>query len=377
MTGVDEATAWVALRAAPGVGDVTGRKLVDHFGGPRAIQAASADQLAAVGCARGLADVLGERHALAAARLEVERIAAVGARLVALDDPEYPVALRELRDAPLYLIAKGARLLEGPAVAIVGARRATPYGLEIARHLAEDLAQAGVTVVSGLARGIDGAAHEGALAVRGCTLAVLGSGIDVIYPREHLSLAERVIGTGTLLSERPVGAAPLAAHFPARNRILAGMTQGTVVIEAAERSGSLITARLANENGREVFAVPGRIDSPLSFGAHLLIREGATLVRSVEDVLEQITPALRARAARPGTTIAGGDAGASDSADGRVLELLVAGSVSIDELIRGSARPAHEILACVLDLELRGVVRQLPGRQFQLTGRFAGVGGLQ
>jgi DNA processing protein len=226
-------------------------------------------------------------------------------------------------------------------------------------------------VVSGLARGIDGAAHEGALTARGCTVAVLGSGIDVIYPREHRGLAERVVDAGTLLSERPVGAAPLASHFPARNRILAGMTQGTVVIEAAERSGSLITARLANESGREVFAVPGRIDSPLSFGAHLMIREGATLVRDLDDVLEQITPALRARAGE-----SGGMAEVEDSGAARLLALLAGGAVAVDDLIRSSGRPAPEILAAMLDFELRGVVRQLPGRQFQLTGRFAGVGGL-
>jgi DNA processing protein len=377
MAGTDEAAAWVALRTAPGVGDVTGRRLVNHFGGPLAVSAASPEQLRAVGCTPALADMLSQRHTLAAARIEVERMVAIGARLVALDDPEYPPLLRELRDAPLYLIAKGACSLAGPAVAIVGARRATSYGIGIAHRLAEGLAYAGVTVVSGLARGIDGAAHEGALAARGCTIAVLGSGIDVIYPREHLGLAERVAGTGVLLSERPLGTAPLAANFPARNRILAGMTQGTVVIEAAERSGSLITARLANESGREVFAVPGSIDSPLSFGAHLLIREGATLVRDVEDVLEQIAPALHARGLETGARVAGRATPEAGATHERILELLLGGAVSVDELIRSSGRLVPEILASVLDLELRGVVRQLPGRQLQLTSRFAGVGRLQ
>jgi DNA processing protein len=376
MAGADAAAAWVALRAAPGVGDVVGRRLLDRLGGPLAVLTASGEELAAIGCAPDLATALREPHALDAARLEVERIAAVGARVVALDAPEYPPLLRELRDAPLYLVARGARLLSGPAIAIVGSRRATAYGRETARALAEGLAHAGVTVVSGLARGIDGAAHEGALAARGCTIAVLGSGIDVIYPREHRELAERLVEAGTLLSERPVGTAPLAAHFPARNRILAGMTQGTVVIEAAERSGSLITARLANDGGREVFAVPGRIDSPLSFGVHLLIRQGATLVRGIEDVLEQIAPALRARA---GGTVGNADRMREDAeaVGAPVLRLLADGTVSVDELIRETGRPAPEILALMLDLELRGMVRQLPGRQFQLTGRFAGLGGLQ
>jgi DNA processing protein len=207
---------------------------------------------------------------------------------------------------------------------------------------------------------------------------VLGSGIDVVYPREHTELAERVATEGTRLSERPMGTAPLPGHFPARNRILAGMTRGTVVIEAAFRSGSLITARLANECGREVFAVPGRIDSPLSHGAHLLIRQGATLVREVEDVLEQITPALRARAGESGSRAAASTAGpGSDHTAGRILDALAGGPASVDDLIRQCALPAPEILATMLDLELRGVVEQVVGRQFQLTDRFAGVGGLQ
>jgi DNA processing protein len=230
-----------------------------------------------------------------------------------------------------------------------------------------------VTVVSGLARGIDGAAHEGALAGRGRTVAVLGSGIDVVYPAEHRGLAERVVASGTLVSERPVGAPPHPGHFPARNRILAGMTQGTVVIEAAERSGSLISARLANENGREVFAVPGRIDSPLSFGTHLLIRQGATLTTTVDDILAEIAPALRARA---GGSPARGD-GVSQMPNDRLLEALASGSLGVDELIRATGLSAAEILAQMLDLELRGAVRRMPGRHFELTGRFAGGGRLQ
>ena len=352
MAGVGDAAAWIAFRSA--YGDVRGRTLL-ATGGPSAAAIESAE--------------------LAAARDELARVAAVGARVVALDDPEYPPLLRQLRDAPLCLTARGEPLVEAPAVAIVGARRATAYGLDVARGLAEGLADAGVTVVSGLARGIDGAAHEGALAARGRTVAVLGCGIDVVYPPEHRKLAERVAASGTLLTERPVGTPPLPTHFPARTRILAGMTQGTVVIEAAERSGSLITARLANEGGREVFAVPGRIDSPLSFGAHLLIREGATLVASVDGILAEIAPALRAR----GTGPSSGPQAESDGSPAAVtlLRALAAGAVGVDGLIRATELSASEILALLLDLELRGAVRQLPGRQFELTGRFAGGGALQ
>jgi DNA processing protein len=369
MVGVEDAAAWVALRSAPGMSDAKGRALLARFGDPRAVLAASDAARAAAGCDASLGAALRDRRARAAARDEVARVADAGARIVALDDHEYPARLRELADAPLYLVARGTPLVDAPAVAIVGSRRPTPYGLDVARVLAAGLAQAGVAVVSGLARGIDGAAHAGALDGGGTTVAVLGSGIDVIYPAEHRELAARIVETGTLLSERPVGAPPLRAHFPARNRILAGMTNGTVVIEAAERSGSLITARLANEAGREVFAVPNRIDSPLSYGAHLLIREGATLVRGVDDVLDEIAPALRARAASPVTT-------AAPAGDGLVA-LLADGPLPMDELIRRAGRPASEIIAEMLDLELRGVLEQAPGRQVQLKTRFAGVGGFQ
>lgn len=375
----DEAVGWVALRSVSGVGDVLGRKLVERFGDPCAVLAAPPEELRAAGCP---APVVGEllcAATRAASAREIERVHAAGARIVGLADEEYPALLRELYDAPLFLIAKGRPLGTAPAVAIVGARRATAYGLDVARRLAEGLADAGVVVVSGLARGIDGAAHEGALQGRGATVGVLGCGIDVVYPPEHGELADRIVATGTLLSERPVGAAPLPGHFPARNRILAGMSRGTVVIEAAERSGSLITARLANESGREVFAVPGRIDSPLSAGAHLLIRQGATLARHVDDVLAEIVPALRARAVpAPGSedSASTAAAGAGPTA-ALVLRTLAAGPASVDEIIQSSGLPAAEIIASMLDLELRGAVRDVGGRQFQLTGRFAGVPGLQ
>jgi DNA processing protein len=379
MAGVEDAAWWVALRATPGIGDVVGRRLCERFGGPCEVLAVTPEDLVAAGCPAAAAGELGRAATLRAAEREVARIRDAGARVVGLAAAEYPALLRELYDAPLYLIAKGRPLTAEPAVAIVGARRATPYGLAIARQLAEGLAHAGVAVVSGLARGIDGAAHEGALAARGSTFAVLGSGIDVIYPREHAELAERIVAGGTLLSERPVGTAPLAGHFPARNRILAGMSRGTVVIEAAERSGSLITARLANESGREVFAVPGRVDSPLSHGAHLLIREGATLVRAVDDVLDEIVPALRARALLEASSAGAPSGTVADvgRVTALVLEALAAGPASVDEIIEASGLSASEILASVLDLELRGVLREVAGRQFQLTGRFAGVSGLQ
>jgi DNA processing protein len=224
MVGGDDAAWWVALRAAPGIGDVLGRRLCERFGGPGAVLTAAPADLAEAGCPPAVAERLGRSAIRAAGEREVERIRAAGARVIGLDDPEYPPLLRELHDAPLHLIARGLPLSSAPAVAIVGARRATPYGLAVARELAEGLTHAGVVVVSGLARGIDGAAHEGALAARGCTLAVLGSGVDVVYPPSTPS-SPSVCCEWDDAQRAADGHGPAPAHFPARNRILAGMTR--------------------------------------------------------------------------------------------------------------------------------------------------------
>lgn len=362
MRGEDEAAAWLALRGARGVGDVATGRVVARLGDVFAVLAASEKALVEAGLTGAAARAV--RAARPADALdEVRRLVAVGARVVPCIDDEYPPLLRHVPDAPVYLIARGERLLDAPTVAVVGARHATPYGTDVAARFAEELAHAGVTVVSGLARGIDGAAHSGALRGGGQTVAVLGSGIDVIYPPEHADLADEIVRAGTLLSERPLGTPPLAEHFPARNRIIAGMAHGTLVVEAAERSGSQITARLALEQGREVFAVPGRIDSPLSVGSHRLIQEGAKLVGKVEDILGEIVPALRARGLtmtpRP-TAMVG---------DETLVPLLAAGPLAADELIRRSGLPAGQVLTRILDLELRGVLVQLPGKQFQLASR--------
>jgi DNA processing protein len=363
MRGQDEAAAWIALRGARGVGDVAAGRVIPHFGDVFAVLSAPEAALVAAGLTPAVARAIRAARPEDAAD-EVTRLTAHGARVIPCTDDEYPALLRQVVDAPLYLIARGERLLDAPALAVVGARHATPYGKDIAARFGEELAQAGVTVVSGLARGIDGAAHAGALRGGGHTVAVLGSGIDVVYPPEHAELAAEIVRAGTLLSERPLGSPPLAEHFPARNRIIAGMTHGTLVVEAADRSGSQITARLAVEQGREVFAVPGRIDSPLSVGTHRLIQEGAKLVGSVEDILAELLPALRARGA---TTTTPRTAAPPD--DDTLTPLLAAGPLPADELIRRSGLPPGQVLTRILDLELRGVLVQLPGKQFQLARR--------
>jgi DNA processing protein len=367
MVGEDEAAAWLALRAAPGIGDVAGRRLVGAFGTPAAALAARAADLTRVGLSPAFAAGLAQA-ACEAARTEVRRTVAAGARLIPYTDVEYPSLLRQLPDAPLVLVARGEPLVDGPTLAIVGARHATRYGRDVATVLAEGLAHAGVTVVSGLARGIDGTAHEAALRAGGPTVAVLGCGIDVIYPAEHAALAARIMETGTLLSERNLGDPPLPEYFPARNRIIAGMAHGTLVVEAAERSGSLITARCARDYNREVFAVPGRIESPLSVGTHGLIQQGAKLVTSLDDIVSEIAPALRARAASGPCRDAAAPRGSESGETGEpLLPLLAAGPLGVDELIRETRLPAATVLARVLDLELRGVIVQLPGKQFQIA----------
>ncbi len=363
---MDEAVDWIALRATPGVGDVLGRRLIAHFGRPADVLVASAQALVAAGFRPHQAERLVRRLAVARgaeAAEDARRIEAHGARLISCLDAEYPAPLQHLADAPLTLVASGTMLGSGPALAIVGSRRATPYGRDVARQLGEDLAHAGFAIVSGLARGIDAAAHRGALRAGGVTIAVLGSGLDRIYPPEHSDLAAEITATGTLLTERPMRALPLAPHFPARNRIIAGMTVGTIVVEAAGRSGALITARMALEAGREVFAVPGRIDSPVSAGPHALLQDGAKLVRHVGDVLDELGPALR-RESEPATDPASGSAH-----DDPLLACLAGGPVGIDRLVRESGLPAADVLARVLDLELRGLVTQRPGQQVELFSR--------
>jgi DNA processing protein len=286
-----------------------------------------------------------------------------GARLVLAGEPAYPAQLAGVTAPPPYLFVRGALEPEDAlAVAIVGSRRATAYGVGVAERLASELAARGVTIVSGLARGIDGAAHRGALQAGGRTLAVLGSGADVVYPPEHRRLAARVMERGALLSQFPMGTPALAHHFPARNRTIAGLALGTVVVEAAERSGALITAGHAGELGRDVFGVPGPVTADTSRGVHRLLQDGATLVQTWEDVVAELPEAWRrclrapARAAAP--------AGAPDADEARLLALVGAEPVHIDRLIEGSGMPSGRAAALLVDLELKGWVRRAPGQRY-------------
>jgi DNA processing protein len=312
---------------------------------------------------RELSERLGSEERASALRRSVEDTAAErwagslergGLRVLTAFDEEYPAALLEISDPPFVLYAAGKLdRLRLPAVGIVGSRAATRYGRDVAARLARDLAAAGVTIVSGFARGVDHAAHEAALDGPGGTIAVLGCGLDVDYPREHAALKEAMKARGLLLSEYPPGTEPLAGHFPIRNRIIAGLCSGVVVVEASRRSGSLITARLANECGRDVFAVPGSVFSQTSIGTHELLRDGAILCRGAEDVLSELFPSIGAAA--PGMPGSPADASLSKEAR-RIWEKLRKGEdASAEDLAQATELPAATVLAALFELEEAGL----------------------
>lgn len=303
------------------------------------------------------------RAALAAAR-------AVGIAAVPWSDRRYPRLLAAIPDPPPVLWLRGdADALAGPAVAVVGSRAGTVYACEVGRNLGADLASRGVTVVSGLARGVDSAAHQGVLAAGGRTVAVLGSGVDVVYPPEHGSLADKIAGRGLLVSELPPGTKPRRAYFPARNRLISGLSRAVVVVEASERSGSLITARLALEQGRDVMAVPGNVLSGRNRGAHALLRDGARVVESADDVVEELgigAPAPGEEAG--GAAVAGGPPPPPEGCDS-ILRHMDAGEVyGVDDLVARTGLASAALLAGLTDLELRGHVTRAGAGRFVRAG---------
>jgi DNA processing protein len=351
------ADAWLALALVEGLPARRARELATSLGGPAAVLDADPTTLGLAGDVAARLPGAGDR-----ARGERETLDRLGARVVAWTDSGYPELLRTISDPPLVLFVRG-RLEAGGglAVAVVGARRAGDYGQRVARELAEGLAQAGITVVSGLATGIDAAAHRGALGAGGHTVAVMATGIDRIYPSWHARLARDIAADGALVTEFACGTAPLHFHFPQRNRIIAGLAVGTVVVEAAEGSGSLITAAYALEQGREVFAVPGPVGTPHHRGCHRLIQQGATLVTSIDDVLDTLAPTLRARVTAARKAVAT----ASLSPDERrVLDALGPEVTHIDVVVARSGLVAAQVLETLLALELRGLVEQRPGMRF-------------
>ena len=365
-----ELAGWLRLALTPGVGNATARALLGTFGVPESIFGQSREALAAVLTPTQVGQLLTPPDTLAALLATTQDWLATDPhcrRILALDDPLYPAALLDIPDPPLmvYAIASPTFWDSGQwpaqALAVVGSRNPTPQGASNARLFARDLAQRGVCVVSGLALGVDGAAHEGALdgcRRASCTIAVVGTGLDRVYPARHRDLAHRITQHGVLLSEYPLGTPPLAQNFPRRNRILCGLAQGTLVVEAALQSGSLITARLSAEQGKDVFAIPGSIHSPLSKGCHALIRQGAKLVESAQDIVEEFPDWPSATPAQLPKTAPGNGAC-------QVLQALGFDPVGFDVLQARTGWTTAELQVRLMELELGAQVARLPGGLFQ------------
>lgn len=360
--------AYLVLNMIEHVGPVRLRQLLDFFGGdPTAILRASFDQLAAVrGIGPDTAAAIAHWECNVNLTAELRRIDEFGCRVVAQTDAEYPPLLREIYDPPIVLYVKGTLKPDDKnAVALVGSRQTTTYGNEVARRLGYQLAYAGVTVVSGGARGVDTAAHQGALAAKGRTLAVLGTGINLVFPAENRELYERIADHGAIMTQFPFNRPADKQSFPIRNRIVAGMTLGTVVVEANLTSGALITANFANEYGRQVFAVPGRIDSPRSKGCHDLIKKGAKLCEGLEDILsefEYLFPPSNRTATADESGIQ--PALALSEPEQKILATLSALEQTTDDIIRATGLPASATNVALFSLEMKRLIRQLPGKLF-------------
>ncbi|HET9409453.1 MAG TPA: DNA-processing protein DprA [Candidatus Sulfotelmatobacter sp.] len=367
---------WLGLALTPGLGPTRTRKLVEHFGGPEAVFHASLTELEATGIQAVTAQSIATGKSVELAQEEMARAGTAGVALVSLDDPAYPVRLKEIYDPPLLIYVRGnVDVLAQPGIAMVGTRHPTPYGSGMAERLACDLAAQGLVIISGMARGVDTASHRGAIAAKGKTIGVFGTGVDVIYPKENSRLAEQILALGgAIISEFPLGTFAAPQNFPIRNRIISGMSVGVLVVEAAEYSGTRITARCALEQNREVFAVPGNVMNKNSWGPNTLIKQGAKLVATWEDVWEDLPADVRLKLTPPPSVES--DEGASASLfpdeglpphEKRILRLLKADEAThIDEIVEKleSELSSSEIFAALFELELAGKVRQMPGKNF-------------
>jgi len=368
----DPTLFWLAMTRVEGLGVRTAHKLIERFGSPQGVYMASLTELEGAGLAAPVAQALFAQAGLKEAEKEMKAAVASGCRLLTFTEEGYPALLRQIADPPLVLYIRGdAHALTEHSVAMVGTRRPTAYGTSVTLRLAADLAQRGLVITSGMARGIDSASHRGALEAKGKTVAVLGSGLDVIYPRENQKLADRIAESGAVISEFPLGTSPAPENFPIRNRIISGLALGVVVVEAAEYSGSLITARLALEQDREVFAVPGNITAAQSFGPNHLIKQGAKLVDHWMDVVEELPADVR-RQLLPPSEASEGERGAAPLFEASlnpdqkaVFEALRADeSLFVDAIFSNVQLSQPRVLQALLELEMSGLVRQLPGKNF-------------
>ncbi|MDX2154468.1 MAG: DNA-processing protein DprA [Bryobacteraceae bacterium] len=379
----EEELHWLALLLVPGLGNRGAHQLLERFRSPLAIFRASRSELEASGLAGATAQSIASGCTFDDAVRQQEKLAAFAAALVPVHDPRYPEPLRDIYDPPLALFARGRlELLNRVTVAMVGTRRPTPYGLSVAERFSAELAAAGVTIISGMARGIDTASHKGALSVSGDTVAVLGCGVDLVYPAENRKLAADIAAKGLLLSEFPMMTPAYPQNFPVRNRIVSGMSAGVVIVEGAQYSGSSITARLAADQGREVFAVPGNITSNASWGPNLLIKDGAHLVQSPQDILDGLPLRERAELARQRNLFSSTEhpTVSGKSMVANVLESLGPNqplgrsllgllrpdqATNLDDLLANvHNESSSEVIATLFELELLGLVRQMPGKNF-------------
>jgi DNA processing protein len=381
-TSRDEELYWLALRLVPGLGNRTAGRLLERLRTPQAIFRASRTELESAGASGAVAQSVASGVTFDDAAAQHEKMAAAGASLIPIQDPAYPKLLRDIYDPPIVLFARGRlELLDAVSVGVVGTRRPTPYGLAVAERLSADLAHAGVTIVSGMARGVDTAAHKGALAAGGDTVAVLGCGVDVVYPSENRKLAAEIAAKGLIVSEFPMGGTAYPQNFPIRNRIISGLSAGVLVVEGAQYSGSAITARLAIDQGREIFAVPGNITSKASWGPNLLIKQGAKLVQDWNDVVVELPPESRRHLIdRTRSKLLGEEAGAAPgnqvsllkdpaelgtAARNALEKLQVDTPIHLDDLLeRVADTTPSELIAALFELEMMGLVRQLPGKNF-------------
>jgi DNA processing protein len=367
---------WLAISLTPALGPTRSRKLVEHFGSPEAVFRASLTELEASGIQAVSAQSLATGKSAELARDEIAQAAAAGVILLSMDDPFYPPRLKEIYDPPLILRVRGnPEALTKPGIAMVGTRHPTPYGSGMAERLACDLAAQGLVIISGMARGVDTASHRGAISAKGKTVAVFGTGVDVIYPKENSRLSEQILALGgALISEFPLGTFAAPQNFPIRNRIISGMSVGVLVVEAAEYSGTRITARCALEQNRDVFAVPGNVTNKNSWGPNTLIKQGAKLVATWEDVWEDLPAEVRLTLT-PAPSPESKDASSASlfpdeglpPHEKKILALLKADeSTHIDELVEKleDQMSSSEIFAALFELELAGKVRQMPGKNF-------------
>lgn len=366
---------WLGLSRIQGLGVRGAHKLIGYFGSPKAAYMASLTELEGSGLSPTVCQSVFAQAGLKEAESEIDAATKAGCELVDYGNAAYPPLLKQIADPPLALYVKGdIHALSGHCLAIVGSRRPSAYGLQVARRLARDLAERSLVIASGLARGIDSAAHHGALEGKGKTIAVQGRGMDGIYPAENRKLAEKIAESGAVISEFPPGTGPTPENFPIRNRVISGLSLGVMVVEASEYSGSLITARLATEHNREVFAVPGNITSAQSFGPNHLIKQGAKLVAEWMDVVEEFPPEVRMQLLPSGEASNDGQ-GLADSGQlfeqsltpeqKKVFEALrVDEALFVDGILDSVPLPQAQVMQVLLELEMNGLIRQLPGKNF-------------